>query len=133
MELKYINEIKNFPCDLSIFKQIENEAFRWTFEDINDARNFEPIYINDTKRKQDNCLGFALSFYETKQAGIKKHKELILNRPNLFKKLGTHISAGKLTKTDGIAGEPDEIKHFDFFTYESVELKYKFTVLESIA
>ena len=132
MELKYKNEIQNFDCDLSKFKEIEREAFRWTFDDINDIRNFEPVYINDPKRKQETCVGFALSFYETKEAGIKKHQELTLNRPNLFKKLGTHISSGNLSKIDGIAGETDEVKHFDFFTYENVELKLKFTVLESI-
>lgn len=132
MELKYKTEISKFTCDLSAFKEIEMESFRWTFEDINDTRNFEPIYINDPKRKQEDCLGFALSFYTTKEAGIKKHKDLTLNRPNLFKKLGTHIASGTLKSTDGIAGKPDEIKHFDFFTYENVELKHKFTITESI-
>ncbi len=133
MDLKYQNEVAKFDCDLTKFKEIELESFRWTFEDINDIRNFEPIYINDSKRKQDNCLGFALSFFTKKDAGIKRLKELTSNREKLFKKLGTHISSGTLEKVDGIAGEPDEIKHFDFFVYQNVELKHKFTVLESIA
>lgn len=134
MELKYKNQIKTFDsCDLTAFKEIELEAFRWTFENINDVRNFEPIYINDPKRKQDSCLGFALSFYITKEAGIKKHNELTLNRPNLYKKLGTHIANGIITQTDGIASSPDEEKHFEFFTYENIELSHKFTILESIA
>lgn len=133
MELKYQNEINKFDFDLTNFKEIELESFRWTFEDINDIRNFEPIYINDPKRNQENCLGFALSFFTKKEAGIKRLKELTLNKEKLFKKLGTHISTGILNKIDGIAGEADNIKHFDFFVYENVELKYKFTVSESIA
>lgn len=133
MELKYKNEISQFNCDLTSFKEIEMESFRWTFEDINDARNFEPIYINDIKRKRENCLGFALSFFTTQQASLKRHKELTLDRPNLFKKLGTHIASGQLNTIDGIASNPDEIKHFDFFTYENVALNHKFTILESIA
>jgi hypothetical protein len=134
MELKYKNEISQFNnCDLASFKEIEMESFRWTFEDINDIRNFEPIYINDSKRKRENCLGFALSFFTTQQASIKRHKELTLDRPNLYKKLGTHIASGQLSTTDGIASNPDEVKHFDFFTYENVSLNNKFTILESIA
>ena len=133
MNFKYQNEIAKFECDLTQFSEVEINSFRWTFEDINDIRNFEPIYINDPKRKQDNCLGFALSFFTTKDAGIKRLKELTTNRENLFKKLGTHISTGIFDKNDGIAGQPDDIKHFDFFLYENVELKHKFTVLESIA
>lgn len=132
MDLKYQKEISKFVCDLTKFKEIELECYRWTFEDINDIRNFEPIYINDPKRRQDNCLGFALSFFTTKVAGISRLKELTLNREKLFKKLGTHISSGTLEKDDGIAGEPDEIKHFDFFTYKNVELNDKFTIIESI-
>ena len=133
MDLKYQNEVVKFECDLTKFKEIELESYRWTFEDINDIRNFEPIYINDLKRKQDNCLGFALSFFTKKEAGIKRLKELTSNREKLFKKLGTHISSGTLEKFDGIAGEPDYINHFDFFVYQNVELKHKFTVSESIA
>ena len=133
MELKYKNEIATFDCDLTNFKEIELESYRWTFEDENDIRNFEPIYINDTKRKQDCCLGFALSFFTKKEAGIKRLKELTSNREKLFKKLGTHISSGILKKVDGIAGEPDDMKHFDFFVYQNVELKHKFTVIESKA
>lgn len=133
MDLKYQNEVAKFDCDLAKFKEIELESYRWTFEDINDIRNFEPIYINDPKRKQENCLGFALSFFTKKEAGIKRLKDLTSNREKLFKKLGTHISSGTLAEVDGIAGEPDDIKHFDFFVYQNVELKHKFTVLESIA
>ena len=33
MELKYKKEIQNFDCNLSKFKEIEQETFRWTFED----------------------------------------------------------------------------------------------------
>lgn len=133
MELKYKNEIIQFGCNLTSFGEVEIESFRWTFEDINDARNFEPIYVNDPKRKKENCLGFALSFFTTQQAGVNRHKELTLNRPNLYKKLGTHLACGTLDSNDGIASQPDEIKHFDFFTYEKVELSHKFTIVERIA
>lgn len=132
MELKYKKEISQFDCDLTKFNEIEMESFRWTFEDINDLRNFEPIYINDPKRKQEDYLGFALSFFTSKDAGLKRHKDLTTDKPNLYKKLGNHISSGIIEKTDGIANNPDEIKHFDFFTYENIGLNHKFTILESI-
>jgi CRISPR/Cas system CMR-associated protein Cmr5 small subunit len=132
MELKYHKEIETLICDTSNFKEIEKDSFRWTFEDINDIRNFEPIYINNPKRKQENCLGFALSFYISKNEAIKKYKDLTLGKPNLYKKLGTHIANGLLTNTDGIGGDPDEIGHFDFFTYKSANLYDKFTIIESI-
>ena len=133
MELKYKNEISQFDnCDLALFHAIEMESFRWTFEDIDDVRNFEPIYINDTKRKRENCLGYALSFFTTQKASLNRHKELTLDKTKHYKKLGTHIASGQLGTTDGIASNPDQIKHFDFFTYENVVLNQKFTILESI-
>ena len=133
MTLKYQNEIQNLNCDLSNFQEIERNSFRWTFESIEDSRNFEPVLISAPNRiEQIGCLGFALSVFVTKEAGIKRHNNLTLDKPKLFKKLGSHIASGDLTKSDGIANEPDEYKHFDFFTYENVDLSNKFTVLESI-
>ena len=133
MTLKYQNEIQNLKCDLSSFQEIERTSYRWTFEKIEDSRNFEPVLISAPYRiEQIGCLGFALSFFVTKEAGIKRHNTLTLNKPKLFKKLGSHIASGDLVKTDGIANEPDELKHFDFFEYENIDLSSKFTVLKSI-
>ena len=132
MDLKYQNEIAKFDYDLKEFNEIEMESFRWTFGDINDIRNFEPVYINDPLRERTNYKCFALSFFENKKLGIMRLRELTANRENLFKKLGTHISSGLLIKSDGIGDKPNEITHFNFFTYKNVELKNKFTILESI-
>lgn len=133
MALKYQNEIQKLNCDLSNFQEIERTSFRWTFENIKDCRNFEPVLISAPNRiEQIGCLGFALSFFISKEAGIKRHNFLTLDKPKMFKKLGSHIASGDLVKTDGIANEPDEHKHFDFFTYDNIELSSKFTILESI-
>lgn len=133
MTFKYQNEIQNLNCDLSSFQEIERTSYRWTFEKIEDSRNFEPVLISAPNRIElIGCLGFALSFFVTKEAGIKRHNTLTLNKPKLFKKLGSHIASGDLVKTDGIANEPDELKHFDFFEYENIDLSSKFTVLKSI-
>ena len=132
MTLKYQNKIQNLKCDLSGFQEIERTSYRWTFAKIEDSRNFKPCLILDDTRKKLGCLGFALSFYVTEVAGIKRHKDLTSNKPQLFKKLGSHIASGDLVKTDGIANKPNKLKHFDFFEYENIDLSSKFTVLKSI-
>jgi hypothetical protein len=131
-ELKYKVEISEFACDLALFKEYNaRQAFRWVFEDINDVRNFAPIFMNPAAIKKD-CRGWALSFYEESSQAIARIKELARGRPTIYKKVGTHLATGILATKDGISDEPNGIGHFDHFEYINVDLKNKFSIVESL-
>lgn len=137
--LKYQKEIDENPSDFTGFQERELESFRWVFEDINDARNFLPIYILDEKRKNDDisnksykCIGYALSLFSSKKAAVQRLNEITNNKKFLFKKLGTHIACGTLNNSDGICDEPNESKHFSLFEFVEIDLKSKFAIIEKI-
>ena len=133
-QLKYNNQInKHFgDFDFKGFTEREILSYRWVFENINDIRNFTPPYINNPARDVETPTGFALSFFETKDAGICRLKTITSNKPNLLKRLGTHIAEGKIVNSDGICCDPDKNRHFDLFEYLGTDLKANFTILGHI-
>jgi hypothetical protein len=132
MKLKYLKEISGLPCELESFVEQDRISFRWVFSDINDKRNFEPVY-KDPKRQQTTCSGFALSFYDDQILAKKRLLELTKDKENLFKKLGNHIAVGNLEKSDGISNKSNSQGHFDHFEYDNVILNTKFEIVEKVA
>jgi hypothetical protein len=132
MVLKYQDEIDKFECNLNNFKEQDREAYRWTFENINNSKNFRPIYYLQPKRKRNTYKGWALSFFNSNVAAKKRLLELTATKKKLFKKLGTHIAKGKLSTRDGISEKVDGKGHFNHFEYENVDLLSKFTIIEQV-
>lgn len=132
MKLKYASEVSKFNCDLQDFAEQNRIAYRWVFEDINDVRNFEPVY-SDPKRIQNTCLGYALSFFDEQASAKSRLLHFAKDKINVFKKLGTHIAEGNLIEMDGISKKCDENKHFSHFEYENITLNSKFQIIEKIA
>lgn len=109
------------------------EAYRWAFDPINDMKNFIPQAKdpdNNTSRRR--CSGWALSFHATEDACKELWELLISNRPNKYKKIGTHIAKGSILKSDGKCSEIDKNSHFNLIEYESVDLKNKFTITKKL-
>lgn len=129
-EIEINRDFENFDFKGFIEKNIE--CYRWVFNDINNPKNFIPPYISDVNRSRDIPTGYALSFFETKEAGSSRLKFITKNKPFLKKKLGTHIALGNIKKTDGLCNEPNDIKHFDLFEYSGINLIPNFTILEEI-
>lgn len=134
-QIKYEKELaihfKDF--DFAGFSEKKILSYRWVFKDINDSRNFCPPYIKDPGREIEVPTGFALSLFETKEAGINRLKKLTNNKPFLFKKLGTHIAEGVIENSSGVCCDPNKFQHFDLFEYVDIDLKANFTILEQIA
>lgn len=129
-EFKYKDEISSFSCDLLDFTEYENRiAFRFVFEDINDERNFLPVYKLDETRPRSTCRGWALSFFESQEKAKDKMKEMSKNKPFISKKLGTHVAEGVLVKVDGVSCTSSEKGHFDHFEYVEIVLNHKFTIV----
>lgn len=137
--LKYEEEIKEYPYDLSEFSEREvRKAYRWVFEDINDTRNFLPVYVLSPNRitKNYTCTGWALSVYETKDQAKERLDFLMKNDPKIYLKLGTHTAEGTLLSDDGISDDastsPRGRGHFNHFEYQDVELASKFNVIDCL-
>jgi hypothetical protein len=134
MNLKYKSQVSEFEnCDLDKCSEQDRQSFRWVFENINDARNFKPRFLLDETIPKTSCIGWALSFFETQEMAKKRLLGLTKNKELIFKKLGTHIAVGQLTKTDGISDNSNDLGHFSHFEYEDINLESKFKIIEQVA
>ncbi|MEZ4991863.1 MAG: hypothetical protein R2824_15690 [Saprospiraceae bacterium] len=131
-KLKYHEEIDEIECDLVSFSEQQRIAFRWTFEHINDKRNFLPRFLLKPDMERNDCRGWGLSFFESRESAIRRLKELVKYRRNLYKKLGTHIASGDLVESDGISDQAHTNGHFTHFEYQNADLCGKFNIIEKI-
>jgi len=116
------------------YSEKEIAAFRWVFPVITDSKNFIPLAkdpINVSVRKK--CGGWALSFHETEEASVEAWEYLTEDKPNKFKKLGTHIAFGKVLKSDGKCSDSDEYLHFNFIEYKGKDLSKSFEIIRKLA
>ncbi len=128
-KLKYKDEIEKLEPDFSGFYEKKCIAYRWTFEDINDAKNFQPAYLLSPNRRRTTFKGWGLSFFDSQLSARERIQELTKNKKMLFKKLGTHVAEGKLVENDGLSNEPETNGHFTHFEYTGAVLKQKFEII----
>ena len=133
MELEYLTEITALNPSFDGYSEVENRpAFRWVFEDINHPNNFLPVTIINPKYKKalEDFTGWALSFFDTQIQGVNKLKKIVSDKPEVYKKLGTHIAEGMLQKEFGLCeSKSDDEGHFNFFKYKKVDLIPHFKVI----
>jgi len=139
MKLKYADFINQFNNCLTADCIPQNrDAFRWTFDQITDERNFIPRYFSPLypDHKKIDCIGYALSMFDTEEQATAMLNMLSRDRGRIFNKLGTHIAKGKLTIYDGLSGESSRAGnnhgHFSFFAYENTDLSKKFMITKQI-
>lgn len=130
--LKYQEEIDKMDCDLEGFNEQERIAFRWTFDDINDKRNFLPRFLLKPEMEKTDCIGWGLSFFETNETAKNRLREIVGYRKNLFKKLGTHVAMGNLDGENGLSDKAQSNGHFTHFEYKGVSLSVKFNIVEKV-
>lgn len=138
MPYKYkenLSEVKESDGNTCFQSYIEKEtiAFRWTFSDINDIRNFSPMALDEGNfSSKKRCGGWALSFHKDEIASKDAWDELISNRPNKYKKIGTHIAKGNIYKMDGKCSEPNGKLHFNLIEYNNVNLIPNFKIIRQL-
>jgi hypothetical protein len=139
MPFKYKEKIsllkEDSGCDCyESYTEKECEAYRFTFGEINDKRNFLPTAFDPTNNgARKKCSGYAISLHETEAASTTTWNFLITGRPNLYKKIGTHISKGFIKKELGKCSESDIHLHFNFAEYNDTNLEDYFEVHKQIA
>jgi len=125
VNFKYRQDLANFdPCPpLDVIARNE-VAYRFVHSDIEDHRNFKPVSKINPQRKlkpEQQCSGFALSFFHTRDQAVKRFGELRRTNPNIEKTLGNQLVACPIFPDNGRASRPNTHGHFDFWEVDGVD------------
>ncbi len=136
-EIEKVEEAKGVECVPSDkYMRTIREAYRWTFSEISNPQNFLPrALINDNPRIEKSkmkCEGWSLSFYDTEENALNKFNSYRKNKPNIDKKLGTHLAKGILEESDGYCGKVNRDGHFEFFESINCDLSTKFEIISKL-
>ncbi len=111
-------------------------CFRYVLATRDPDEDFLPPLIMKPKRKFKNtneeCSGYALSFFMTVEKMVRHFARMRRNRPNISQTLGDHIAQGMLDKNDGVQTQPTEQGHFDLHEYVGVRLSPKFKAVQEL-
>jgi hypothetical protein len=143
MQVKYATELDHVEKTTSIqcissdnYSNTDREAYRWTFSDITDPRNFLPRAKIDTNPRLEKdklkCEGWSLSLYDTEQNAIDNFQKYFGSKPNIGKIIGTHIAKGMIESSDGFCGEVAKNGHFEFFEMQGCDLSSKFQIIAEL-
>ena len=136
-EIKIVEGAKGVECVPSDkYIRTIREAYRWTFSEISHPQNFLPraLIKNNPRieKSKMNCEGWSLSFYDTEENAINKFNYYLNFRPNIGKKLGTHLAKGILEQSDGYCGDVNQDGHFEFFESINCDLSTKFEIISEL-
>ncbi|MEN9609520.1 MAG: hypothetical protein RLZZ628_334 [Bacteroidota bacterium] len=113
------------------------EVYRWTFEAIDDSRNFQSQYHKNPKRFQQKsdiikCQALGLSCFDNLEGAKERFFELLDDiGEKVYQMVGNKIAKGSLLKADGVCGKVERLGHFTYHPAKEVELIARFTILES--
>jgi hypothetical protein len=116
----------------------EIQAYRFTYEKLEDDRNFKPVYIKKPQRFNDKsdvekCSGFGISLYKSEEHAVKKYSTLSNIIQNIGKTIGTHLAKGQILNDFGVITPIDEEGHFDLHESDTCNLHNIFTIVRKIA
>ena len=127
-QLNYDNLSQSCPPSDHTAGEIES-VFRWVFDTITDERNFTSQFHKKPKRflnKDDvtKCKALGLSMFNNFEGSITRFNELKDDMgDNIFQTLGTKISQGKISITDGVNGKIERHGHFNH--HPSIKANYQ--------
>lgn len=113
-------------------------AFRFVFNQIDDQRNFVPVYILKPKRRlardphYKTCSGYGLSLFDSLENACKRYADLVESVPNFPQTVGTHIAKGQSNKSDGVVTEPNADGHLTLYEFEHIDLQVKFQIVHQV-
>jgi hypothetical protein len=129
-----IHDITN--CPPKNYKALNLTAYRYVFDDLEDERNFKPVYLldenypkrlNSTQDLTLRCKGFGLSLYQDKNGAINNYRRWIAKTNGKFAKIvGSFVATIQILETDGVCSDiENEDSHFTFHVYETVNFLEK--------
>ena len=149
MDYQFLEDFKKLSvkCPPINYKVKNMTVYRWVFDDIDNENNFKPRWyilpdvelekieqikdavIRDTKK----CAMLALSMFVT-EADAKDRFEYFLDTQGkkAYKRFGTHVSKGDITKNDGVSEEPNDIGHFNHHPAARHEYEKRFIIISKL-
>jgi hypothetical protein len=119
---KYASHLKEIqgcpPRDLAALQAV---GYRFTFSNIGDPRNFEPVALLTPARQVGNvpaskcCSAYALSLFSSEQALIDRAAKIMKTSPKFLDAVGDHYAELKLSTGDGESTPTNAAGHFSFF------------------
>lgn len=97
------------------------------------AGSFRTVLEIDPDRPvNDECIGYALSLFDSLEKAKARLEALRLQHPRILKKVGNSIAEGTLDSSHGVAAHHcHKSGHFSFFEAADVELFQSFAVVWS--
>ena len=136
MQWKYAADLSNHPeCPPTTVRPHVGDAFRFVHSDLADERNFLPAAKLNPRRKlrpHEQCFGFSLSLYVTRDTAVKRFTYLHSLHENFPKTAGDSLATCTLCETDGRACNFNLNGHFEFFESDTSDLRPMFSLVEKI-
>lgn len=118
-------------CPPKTFKALNLVAYRYVFDDLEDDRNFKPVYLLDENYPKRlnaandlalKCKGFGLSLYQDKNGAMANYKRWMAKTNGKFAKIvGSYITTMQILETDGVCSNiENQDSHFTFHPFENV-------------
>ncbi|MBL7796960.1 MAG: hypothetical protein JNJ90_10690 [Saprospiraceae bacterium] len=113
-------------------------AFRWVFEDMQDNRNFTPVFFLNpnrflTKNDDEKCRAMGLSMFTTSEYATTRFEFLLRVIGNAaYERFGTHVANCRLLELDGVNSKPDGNGHFTNYPVENHEYPLRFVVIKHL-
>ena len=114
------------------------QAFRWVYDEMEDVRNFIPVYFKNPKRflgknEKTLCSSLALLLFESEEDAQNRFNELRKVYPDTaYDTFGTNIAVGTITEKDGSNSESDEKGHFSHHPVVNSDYNKQFKIIKKL-
>lgn len=113
-------------------------VYRWTFENIDDKRNFQSQYHKNPRRFQmksdkEKCMALALSMFDNLEGAKERFSELYDDIGiNVYQIIGSKIAKGSITINSGVNGQIERLGHFNHHPATEIPIISSFHILEKV-
>lgn len=141
MELAFQEDynLLNEQCPPKDYKpQNIDKVYRWTFENIEDTRNFKSQYHKNPKRFQfktdkEKCAALALSMFNNLEGAKERFAEIAEDMgEKIYQIVGNKIAKGFITNECGLNGAIERHGHFNHHPAKNIPAQISFKISENL-
>jgi hypothetical protein len=114
------------------------EVYRWTFDNIEDTRNFTSQYHKNPKRFQlksdkEKCSALALSMFNNLAGAKERFAEIAEDMgEKVYQIVGNKIAKGNITIECGLNGRIERHGHFNHHPAKGIPAQPTFQIFENL-
>jgi hypothetical protein len=114
------------------------EVYRWTFENMEDTRNFKSQYHKNPKRFQfktdkEKCGALALSMFNNLAGAKERFAEIADDMgEKIYQIVGNKIAKGHISMDCGLNGEIERHGHFNHHPAKNIPAQVSFKISENL-